>query len=158
MSAADLIRLYENEGRTIFPTSSWLGAHLGALMGAKYDAKGIDATLQKYFGDTRLQEALTRVLVPRYDIEKQVPIFLKSDRARDRPDYDFPMRDVARATSAAPTYFTPEKIETADRLNYYALIDGGVVAGNPAMCAYAEAIRDQRAVNEGVLMLSLGTG
>ena len=51
------------------------------------------------------------------------------------------MRQVARATSAAPTYFPPEKIPTDDPLQYYALIDGGVIANNPAMCAYAEAIK-----------------
>jgi hypothetical protein len=68
------------------------------------------------------------------------------------------MRQVARATSAAPTYFPPEKIETADPILYYALIDGGVVAGNPAMCAYAEAMKMGRAGDDGVLMVSLGTG
>ena len=65
------------------------------------------------------------------------------------------MRAVARATSAAPTYFPPEKIETSDPLQYYALIDGGVVAGNPSMCAYAEAVKMG---NPEVLMVSLGTG
>ena len=67
------------------------------------------------------------------------------------------MRQVARATSAAPTYFPPEKIPTADPLQYYALIDGGVIANNPALCAYAEAIKMGRA-GEGVLMVSIGTG
>ena len=51
------------------------------------------------------------------------------------------MREVVRATSAAPTYFPPEKIDTGDPLNYYALVDGGIVAGNPALCAYAEAMK-----------------
>ena len=71
------------------------------------------------------------------------------------------MREVARATSAAPTYFTPAKLETMDPLNYYALIDGGVVAGNPAMSAYAEAVRMMSEAQAGpgeILLLSLGTG
>jgi patatin-like phospholipase/acyl hydrolase len=67
------------------------------------------------------------------------------------------MRQVARATSAAPTYFPPEKIATADPLQYFALIDGGLIANNPALCAYAEAIKMGRA-GDGVLIVSIGTG
>jgi uncharacterized protein len=158
-SALDVVRLYEEEGSAIFPSSFLQGLHLGAIRGSKYDCAGIESTLTKYFGDARLQDALTPVLIPSYDIEKQTPMFFKSIKARDNPaEYDFPMRLVARATSAAPTYFTPLKIETADPLNYYALVDGGLVAGNPALCAYAEAVKLGKIGEGGVALLSIGTG
>lgn len=157
-SAQSLIGLYEAEGRTIFPPPSILGREIGLIRGAKYPASGIDQTLIKYFGETRLKEALKPVLVPSYDLEKQIPIFFKSENARAHEDYDFRMRDVARATSAAPTYFPPAKIDTSDPLNYFSLVDGGVVAGNPAMCAYAEAVNMGKVDAGGVLMVSLGTG
>ena len=156
-SAQSLVGLYEQEGHTIFPPPIF-GGRLGLIHGAKYPSTGIDQTLVKYFGETRLKEALQPVLVPTYDIEKQVPIFFKSTRATVQADSDFPMREVARATSAAPTYFPPAKIETSNPLDYYALIDGGVVAGNPAMCAYAEAVKMGKVDASGVLMVSLGTG
>jgi predicted acylesterase/phospholipase RssA len=156
-SADDVVQLYVAEGRTIFPSSFLQGLHLGAIRGAKYDPKGLEKTLEKHFGDVRLKDSLKPVLIPSYDIEKQIPIFFKSEKAKVDPDYDFPMREVVRATSAAPTYFPPEKIDTADPLNYFALIDGGVVAGNPALCAYAEAMKMGK-VDGGVLMVSLGTG
>ena len=44
---------------------------------------------------------------------------------------------------------------TSDPLQYYALIDGGVIANNPAMCAYAEAIKMN---HPDVLVVSIGTG
>lgn len=160
-SAADVVRLYEEEGSTIFPRSFLTGLHISAVRGPKYDAHGIDTTLEKYFGETRLKDALKPILVPSYDIEKQTPIFFKSARATSDPAYDFAMRDVARATSAAPTYFSPEKIPLADPLDYYALIDGGVVAGNPALCAYAEAVRMVREAGGdtgAIAVVSLGTG
>ena len=113
--------------------------------------------MQKHFGDVRLKDAIKPVLIPSYDIEKQIPIFFKSEKARVDPAYDFPMREVVRATSAAPTYFPPEKIDTGDPLNYYALVDGGIVAGNPALCAYAEAMKMGKAADD-VLVVSLGTG
>ena len=160
-SAKSLIELYEREGEKIFPSSFLHGLHLSAVRGSKYDARGIDETLHKHFGDARLKDALTPVLVPTYDIEKQRPVFFKSKKAKAKPEDDFPMREVARATAAAPTYFTPAKLDTTDPLNYYALIDGGVVAGNPAMSAYAEAVRMLSEAESGpaeILLLSLGTG
>jgi patatin-like phospholipase/acyl hydrolase len=157
-SAHDIVNLYEREGRAIFPTTLRAQLHVETVYGSKYDADGIEQTLQRYFGDARLKDALKPVVVPSYDIEKQTPIFFKSERARTNADYDFLMRQVARATSAAPTYFPPEKIETDDPLKYYALIDGGVIANNPAMCAYAEAIKMGRVDGAGVLLVSLGTG
>lgn len=156
-AARDLVRLYEQEGRTIFPPRI-LGGQFGLLRGAKYPADGIDGTLRRYFGEARLRDAITPVLIPSYDIEKQTPIFFKSHCAKDDVSFDFLMRDVARATSAAPTYFPPAKIASADPLAYYALVDGGVVAGNPALCAYAEAVNAWHVDSGGIFMVSLGTG
>jgi patatin-like phospholipase/acyl hydrolase len=57
---------------------------------------------------------------------------------------------VARATSAAPTYFEPSAVDGRS------LIDGGVFAVNPAMAAFAEARRFEP--DADVVLLSLGTG
>jgi patatin-like phospholipase/acyl hydrolase len=154
-SAHDIVGLYEREGHHIFPPSLRSALHIETVLGSKYDAVGVEQTLQRYFGDAHLKDALKPVIVPSYDIEKQVPIFFKSERAKADPEYDFLMRYVARATSAAPTYFPPEKVLTDDPLQYYALIDGGVIANNPAMCAYAEAIKMG---HPDVLVVSIGTG
>jgi patatin-like phospholipase/acyl hydrolase len=160
-SATDIVHLYEVEGTSIFPSSLRGRLRIETVLGPKYDDDGIETTLQRYFGDARLQDALKPVVIPSYDVEKQSPIFFKSVRAKASPaDSDFLMRQVARATSAAPTYFPPERIDCADPLQYYALIDGGVIANNPAMCAYAEAIKMGQ-VNpgaSGVLVVSIGTG
>jgi uncharacterized protein len=63
----------------------------------------------------------------------------------------------ARATSAAPTYFPPMALDPIDRMEpQKALVDGGVFANNPAMCALAEAIR--RFPGRKYLVVSVGTG
>jgi patatin-like phospholipase/acyl hydrolase len=77
------------------------------------------------------------------------PYFFKSRKAREEGE-DFRLSDVARATSAAPTYFQ------AAELKGQALVDGGVFAANPAMCAFAEVMRFQPTAE--VYLLSLGTG
>jgi len=67
------------------------------------------------------------------------------------------MKLVGRATSAAPTYFEPLKLNKPNSSDYYALVDGGVYANNPSLYAYAEAKRVHKEVND-FLLISLGTG
>lgn len=154
-TANDLVDLYLTEGPRIFHHSigRMLETGLG-LLDEKYDATPLEQSLQTYLGEAKISQALTDVLVTSYDLEHRKPFFFKSDRARDVAQHDWLMRDAARATSAAPTYFEPEKL-TGDGTTF-ALCDGGVFAANPAMCAYAEARR--RHPDAQIRMLSLGTG
>ncbi len=155
--AEDLVGFYDKEGSRIFSRSLWHRVcALGDLHQEKYSCAGIDSVLKEYFGDARLKDAATDVLVPSYEIERRFAFFFKSSTARVKPDYDFAMRDVARATSAAPTYFEPQKLQNGTS-DYYALIDGGVFANNPAACALVEA-RTTHPGAEQFLVVSLGTG
>ncbi len=157
-SAQDIVGLYETEGSTIFSRSIWHRlVAAGNFLEEKYPSGGIEQVLDKYFGEVRLKDALTTVLISSYEIEKRFPIFFRSSRAKLREDYDFPMKKVARATSAAPTYFEPLKLEAQESPGYYALVDGGVYANNPAMCGYVEAVSTQQEPCE-CLVVSLGTG
>ena len=157
-TAEELISLYEKEGATIFSRSPWHHIYsLWNLAEEKYPADGIEGALDGYFGQAHLRDALTETIITSYDIERRLPFFFRSRRAKEDSDYDFPMKKVARATSAAPTYFEPAKIESEDSSDYYALVDGGVFANNPAMCAYAE-VRNTRPGADDFLLVSLGTG
>lgn len=82
------------------------------------------------------------------------------------PAEDYFIKDIARATSAAPSYFEVSKIYSLTKESY-ALIDGGVFANNPALCAYAEVRNKFRIPDDGkdkgptakdMVILSLGTG
>ncbi len=147
MPAAELVELYRTEGPAIFRRS--LRQRLRSLEGLveeKHDDAALRDALARYLGDARLSEATTRVLVTAYDLQAREPWFFKSWR----PDRDAPLTVVARATAAAPTYFEP--------LEYgaHSLVDGGVFATNPAMCAYAEVVR--LTAGPPSFVLSLGTG
>lgn len=158
--AQDLANLYLKEGQRIFDES--LGRRLTNPMGlrvAKYPPSGIEGVLADYFGESRLKEALTEVLVTAYDIEQRDAFFYRRRRAREEARYDVPMRVAARATSAAPTYFEPALVLWPDGRDV--LVDGGVFANNPAMCAYAEAWRtlaETGLTTDDILLVSLGTG
>jgi patatin-like phospholipase/acyl hydrolase len=155
--AADLLGLYRREGDKIFSRSVWQRIRTAdGVLDEKYPADGLEAALLRYFGDARLRDALTPVLVPAYELERRKPFFFRSTRAAADPTYDFFTREVARATSAAPTYFEPPELVNDADGQRYALVDGGVFANNPALCAYAEVLAQHRAA--GAIVVSLGTG
>lgn len=157
-SAADLVGFYEQEGKRIFRKPFLHRVlSLGNLVEEKYPSSGLDEVLERYFGQTRLQEALTEVIVTSYETERRFPFFFKSRHARSKPGYDFPMKAVARAAASAPTYFEPLRLEAGGLEEYYSLIDGGVYANNPALCGYVEAITTFADRREAILV-SLGTG
>lgn len=146
-TAAEVVRLYHEEGPRIFRRS--LGrriATVDGLIDERYPSDELRTVLERYLGETRLDAALTPVLVTAYDLVARRPRFFKSWRE----DADVPMALAAEATAAAPTYFEPVRDGDA------ALVDGGVYAGNPAMCAYAEAVRLRPGAE--MRLLSLGTG
>ena len=159
-SASELVDLYMNNAAKIFPDTIWKSMHtLWGLRDERYPSSGIEGVLKDYFGGVRLSQSLTNVLITSYEIEKRVPFLFKSSYAKNpdrKGEYDFYMWQAGRATSAAPTYFEVFKLTGFQSRDYYALIDGGVFANNPAMCAYAEAKNNYP--DDRLFVLSIGTG
>jgi predicted acylesterase/phospholipase RssA len=156
-TAQRFVELYEHEGARIFSRSILRTVFaVDNVTWKKYSCSGIEQVLEEYFGESRLRDAVTDVLVTSYEISRNFPFFFRSAMASRRPDYDFLTRDVARATSAAPTYFEPMKISSGTNSDRYTLIDGGVFANNPAACALVEARTTHQ--DSDYLVVSLGTG
>lgn len=126
---------------------------LGGLTRPIYSPRTLEKMLQQYLGDARLHETLTEVLITAYDMASSTPWFFKTSFAKEnRSAVDDPLlTQVVRATTAAPTYFPPLPMEG------HCLIDGGVFASNPALCAYAQA-RNMYPNEKDFLVVSLGTG
>ena len=202
-TAEKLVNLYLKEGEKIFyrPESHRIRS-VDGWINKKYPADGIQKVLKTYFGCTTLDQAVTRVLIPTYDMRGARvhlrnnfdcrrgghPRFFKNYATKDATQgsdtcqqsskdctpakgSDLPdsymerplMRDVARATSAAPTYFEPIdlKLQLSNLTLVETLVDGGVFANNPAMCAYADAkclLQREERRNEQILLVSIGTG
>jgi predicted acylesterase/phospholipase RssA len=158
-SAADLVDLYLDHGETIFPGSVlWKMRSLGGLIDERYDAGPLERLLRERFGETRLSGALTDVVVPSYDLSQPAPFFFKRVYARDEAHtWDVETWRVARATSAAPTYFDPAELPPFEDEGSHALVDGGIFANNPAACAYSDAL-DLFGDRVEIQVVSLGTG
>jgi patatin-like phospholipase/acyl hydrolase len=151
LPASQLVGLYRDRGPDIFDRSLFQRIRTAeGLLDEKYDSAGLDKALHDFLSDKRLSEAKPDLIVPSYDTNSPAPYFFKTNKARSSKDDDFPLSTVARATSAAPTYF--EALQSGDM----SLVDGGVFAVNPGMCALAEVLRFKPGAE--VVVLSLGTG
>jgi len=95
-------------------------------------------------------------------VTERKAVLFTSPEARKYDHKNYLMRDVARATSAAPTYFELAAIQSMGGAASY-LIDGAVYAGNPTMCAMVEANKSvyescaNPTVND-LYIVSVGTG
>jgi patatin-like phospholipase/acyl hydrolase len=161
LRAADIVELYRNLGSAIFPSSArTLRGRLRSTLRSKYEDEELVRILRRLFAQRTLAEALTDVLVPSYDTESRVPRFFERRPALGNWDerVGFCAWEVARAATAAPTYFTPAHIRgLPDTGRTYSLIDGGVFANNPSLCAYAAARRLYPRARRFTIV-SLGTG
>jgi patatin-like phospholipase/acyl hydrolase len=152
-SPDQLVDLYVKNGPAIFK-KNWLTPERELVL-PKYSADPLEAILAKFFQNTDLATALTPLLISSYDLQGQLPFFFKSHRIAADPDFNWPVTSIARATSAAPTFFPPLHLTRGDQ--DYALVDGGVFVNNPSMAAYAEARSLYRDAAR-VVVVSVGTG
>lgn len=154
-SAKQICDLYSKHGSSIFSRTLFRSVtSLGGLIRPAYSSRPLELILKQYLGDARLDETLTEVLITAYDMGSSTPWFFKTSFAKNnyKTPVDNPLlTQVVRATTAAPTYFPPLIMED------HCLIDGGVFASNPALCAYAQA-RTMFPEEHDFLLLSLGTG
>jgi patatin-like phospholipase/acyl hydrolase len=130
---------------------------LRGLFGAKYSSAVARAVYQTYYADARLSQAITPVVITAYDIKRGTAYFFKSEQAKQDAGQDFYMRDVVLATTAAPTFFAPARVENVSRTDTFSFVDGGVFANNPSMIALVEA-RRLFPEEEDFLLVSLGSG
>src|SRR6266850_4250795 len=152
-SPTQLLDLYVRNGPAIFK-KSWFTPER-ELVHPKYSPDALEGVLAKFFGNTELSSALTPLLVSSYDLQGQLPFFFKSHRIAADPRFNWKVALVARATSAAPTFFPP--LHLTRGTEDYALVDGGVFVNNPSMAAYAEA-RVLYPDATRIIVVSIGTG
>lgn len=159
-SARAALDLYLQHGNEIFKMTFFkrLRARLG-LAGERYNSAVFEGILKSYFEDTRLSQLLKPCIISAYNIELRKTHFFRQQNAIAKGDSrDFYLRDVCRATSAAPTYFSVAEIHSMANVRY-PLLDGGVFATNPAMSGLIEVTKafNQTRIDD-IFLFSLGTG
>ncbi|WP_417692893.1 patatin-like phospholipase family protein [Roseibium sp.] len=159
----ELRQFYETDAREIFSHSfsHRIGRALSnpfGLFDETYDARPFEKLLKSKFGWTSMASGLTHLVLTAYDIERRKAVFMSNTRQREghRSD-DYYLWQAVRATTAAPSFFEPAKVENLTKAREEALIDGGVFMSDPALAAYIEA-RKLGWAAEDITLISLGTG
>ena len=125
---AALLKNYMTMGKEIFQAQASIFG-LRQIVSDKYNSGNIQNLCQRWFGAKSMDTAKVPTLIMAYDLSKGRQKILTSFGEGS----DCPVWVAARATSAAPTFFSP--IEYKGEV----LVDGGVIANNPALYAYFEA-------------------
>ncbi|KAK1588591.1 hypothetical protein Q3G72_024803 [Acer saccharum] len=174
--AEDIVRFYKENGPKIFPQTSgclsWIVDLWKALMGSKYNGKNLHKAIQDKLKDTRLQDTVTNVVIPTFDIKKLQPTIFSSYQIESNPFLDAKLSDICIGTSAAPTYFPAYyfiKEDEHGKTREFNLIDGGIAANNPTLVAISEVMKQITEKNldfpsmddfhyDRFLVISIGTG
>lgn len=154
-----IIDLYEHESNKIFNNNFGLYKKIRQLYSSKYKNTYFNKLLKNYFGNAKLSDALTNILIPVLDMSTMDAFFFKHRPKyyKYKNDYDFYVKDIALSASAAPTYFPAMSVKSINHDRSFCFVDGGLFANNPSLCAYIEAKKIFPDAKKYVV-ISLGTG
>jgi patatin-like phospholipase/acyl hydrolase len=177
MSVDEVIRHYQQLGREVF-CKDWLRY---GILRARYDEAALVDNLKRVFGeratlgDPAIKTGLL-IMTKRFDTGSPWPLgnnpngryFRAGADARWISNADYPLWQVVRASTAAPSYFDPERItiaaETGKTPVEGTFVDGGVSPfNNPSLQALMYATMCGYRVNwktspDQLLLVSVGTG
>ena len=163
---SEIKEMYLDLGGKIFGKKKGIFSFL--TKAEKYDSKPLKHELEKFFGDTLLgdQENIKTglcVVAKRADTFSTWPLINHPDGKFYDYNAPIPLRDVVRASTAAPTYFIPEVINVGGG-EWGTFVDGGVsLANNPAMQLFLVATLKGfpfhwKTGDDELLLVSIGTG
>lgn len=113
--ASKIVEIYSDDGANrIFKKNAFTSLNY-LSKGEKYNRKGIESVLAENFQEYCLKDILKPVLIPSYEMESRNAVFFANYDDRYKDIY---LKDIARATSAAPTYFEPYKIVSSSQFLY----------------------------------------
>lgn len=133
-------------------------------LGSKYPIENVEILLKEFFGDRKLKDLLRPICFPTFDGISQKPIYFTKEKHGE-----LYLRDILRATTAAPTYFDPKEMEvegvklTCGGVDFTKqkrqLYDSGIVVNNPSLVAELHATHNMQIINKSnIYELCLGTG
>ena len=143
LSARELKNILQSHAKKIFPTKWYsyiplLGGKISvflSLIKTRYEPGPLRKAVIEAVGENSYVKGLKRrIVIPVVNISAGTPSVIKT---KHKPNWGrddkYNLIDVAMATSAAPTYFPPHKINESYHL------DGGLVANDASLIAIHEA-------------------
>jgi len=158
--AAAIDEMYRLRGNKIFPPSprgletvTDLARFFKQLFRPKFDATVLESELSGILRNAHFGDSLNRLVIPAFIVPKAEIAVFKTDHHPDyRYDHLMMAWEVARATSAAPTFIAG--LEDGGHI----FLDGGLWANNPIIVAIVEAMSAFDISLGQLQVLSIGTG
>lgn len=156
MPASALVDFYIEDGKKIFPAPRsiwrfWAGAK--HWITRKYNPAPLEAALKQRFGNKTMSDLTVPVVIPSFTLQEGKHWYFKTPHFEGNLlDRHRPLWEVARATSAAPTYF-PAFCSSQSEV----FVDGGVLANNPSLVGFIEVRLNFSRWQDHVKMLNIGT-
>ena len=155
ISAQRMLDLYLQHAKDIFPSKNAIITAFKILAKGKslYERDKLSRLIEETYKSAVLNETprighcKTRVCIPTYDVSTgKIHVFKTSHHPQFDRDYQIPAHHAALASAAAPMYFNSYDFEyklrgNNTKMNYYANVDGGVMANNPTLIGYVEAVK-----------------
>ncbi len=154
--ARDIVSMYMKMAKRIFPsffprvTNRISRTFSQGFSAPKYDNKFLVEVLKEVFGDKTIGELPVTLVIPTYNLFDEEDFIIKNNK---HPHKDIKIWEVCVASSAAPSVFSSWELDDT-----HILIDGGITANNPVLCAVAEAISQSGCSSKDVEVVSIGTG
>lgn len=156
--ADDVLRLYKEQGPSIFPIPrrgfiGWAAEQWRHVFGPKHSQEVLMRAVKGVVGERRFGESKVRLVIPAFDGNRgAVQLFKTAHSPYYKQDYLLPAATVAVGTAAAPTYF-PAYTEAGGGC----YLDGGLWANSPVVVGILEATCVLGHRIENVELLSVGT-
>jgi patatin-like phospholipase/acyl hydrolase len=127
-------------------------SHFYNIFKEKYTRTGLENVLKNYLKDSNLDNPSKALFVTSFN-ETKGKVHLFSNLTEDPLKLAVQLKDIAEATSAAPSYFPPKEI------NGEKYLDGGLTENNPSMATIAHLTNlCGLEVLSKIKILSLSTG
>lgn len=178
-SVAEVKRAYLELAEEVFkPNRYWLGP-IGRVLHERFAAHPLEEILRRFLGDRALDTPDLRtglmVVTKRIDTASVWPIvnlphsaYFEDRQLADgrvaRGNRHFRLWEILRASTAAPTYFRPERMDDVRVLQPAAFVDGAISPhNNPALLLLMVATLDGFGLSwplgaDQLLLCSVGTG
>jgi hypothetical protein len=132
LMASEIVNLYTLRGSSLFKKICWV-ENIFRGFRSSYETAPLETIFREICGDTKLSDIPTDLMITYHDMTHGKPAFFKSHFAREaglrsidsestdgflyttsiqQDKNDYYLRDVVRATSAAPTFFDPLHLES----------------------------------------------
>jgi patatin-like phospholipase/acyl hydrolase len=151
MNPATISSAFEKHGKAIFPKPRLFGRW--GLTQSRYDANGLAKTIDAVLGETKgkpLSQVKTPLIVTAVDFGAWAPAIFETTGMSPGLE-ETSLRDIALATSAAPTYFPDHVIDG------HSYVDGGLIANAPDTIALMRAIGRYGRMPQDIDLISIGT-